>query len=939
MGLTKQYLRYINSAFFGIVGSPRANVTFVEVEGVNGKYAAVPAVEHVFLWDIKKSDKVLVLQGDKHEVTAIAKSPNKKHLAVGYNDGTIKLFSMISGDCDVTFHGHKTAVSALNYDFNGTRLVSGSKDTDVIVWDVVNESGLYRLKGHKGMITHCQFMKNRDILISSSKDTYIKWWDLETQHCFKTMVGHRTEVWGFVLTPDEKRLVTGCMDSELRVWNITYMDEMGEEDSQPPTKKIKTQESNLGEEEDEEDEDNILTCSKAGSVMRQSRERLVSMAIDPTGRVLACHGPDSSLEVFVLSTEEELAKRLKKKQKKARKKLTAIGESADIDEVTTEVTLAIEDEIKKLNVVRANRKISSFDFILDKNTLKILLLLNNNTLDTYNLVITEKKPEQSNHSSLSLPGHRSDVRSVCFSSDDTAILSASGDSVKVWNRSTQQCIRTMKCGYALCSMFVPGDRHCVIGNKAGKLEICDIASGNSLECVDAHDGAVWSLALTPDKKGFVTGSADHTVKFWEFELVKDDKVSESSKRLSVNHDRTLKMSDDVLCVKFTPDQRLLAVSLLDNTVKVFFTDTLKFFLSLYGHKLPVLTMDISSDSQLLITGSADRNIKLWGLDFGDCHKSIFAHDDSIMCLQFIPQTHMFFSGGKDRKVKQWDGDKYEHIQTLEGHHGEVWCLAVSHSGDYVVSGSHDKSLRLWEITQEILIPEEEREMEREAAYEESIAKGDEPVIAGESADGEVDMAGKKTIETVKAAERIMEAIVLYKEESAKLLDHERRCKTLKKELPAPQMHPILQAYGNISPSKYVVEVLKKVKSSELEKSLLVLPFDYVIDLLKLLDIFIKSGWVVELSCRCLFFLLRVHHGQITSNQELLPVINSLRTFTVSKVHELRDTIGFNRAGLQFIQREMEEQQEVQFFADATDHFQEKKKKRKRRERAMLAIRS
>ena len=56
-------------------------------------------------------------------------------------------------------------------------------------------------------------------------------------------------------------------------------------------------------------------------------------------------------------------------------------------------------------------------------------------------------------------------------------------------------------------------------------------------------------------------------------------------------------------------------------------DSLKFFLSLYGHKLPALTLDISSDSTLIVTGSADKNVKIWGLDFGDCHKSIFAHDD------------------------------------------------------------------------------------------------------------------------------------------------------------------------------------------------------------------------------------------------------------------------------------------------------------------------
>lgn len=89
---------------------------------------------------------------------------------------------------------------------------------------------------------------------------------------------------------------------------------------------------------------------------------------------------------------------------------------------------------------------------------------------------------------------------------------------------------------------------------------------------------------------------------------------------------------------------------------MFHAQTLKFFLSLYGHKLPVLSLDISSDNTLLVTASSDKNVKLWGLDFGDCHKSIFAHDDSIMQVLFVPNTHYFFTCGKDKIIKQWDGD-------------------------------------------------------------------------------------------------------------------------------------------------------------------------------------------------------------------------------------------------------------------------------------------
>ncbi len=64
-------------------------------------------------------------------------------------------------------------------------------------------------------------------------------------------------------------------------------------------------------------------------------------------------------------------------------------------------------------------------------------------------------------------------------------------------------------------------------------------------------------------------------------------------------------------------------------MQVFFADSLKFHLSLYGHKLPVLCMDISSDGAILASGSADKNVKFWGLDFGDCHRSLFAHNDSV----------------------------------------------------------------------------------------------------------------------------------------------------------------------------------------------------------------------------------------------------------------------------------------------------------------------
>ncbi|CAN2387708.1 WD repeat domain 3 [Pristimantis euphronides] len=932
MGLTQQYLRYAASALFGVVASLKCNVCYVTLRGEKGRYIAVGACEHVFIWDTRKGEKVLILQGQKQEVTQLCPSPDGLSLAVGYEDGAIRIFSLLSGESSITFNGHKAAVLTLNYDQLGGRLVSGSKDTDVIVWDVINESGLYRLKGHKDAVTQALFLTGRNLLVTSGKDTLVKWWDLDTQHCFRTMVGHRTEVWGLAVLLDERRLLTGSADSELRAWTVSYVSET-EDPEEPRMKKPKGPSEEVEDEDAEEEttEDRILTCQRYSSIMREGRDRVVTLGVDRTRRFLACHGTDSILEVFCVLNEDEISKKIDKKLKKARKKSK--------QEEEPEVERTLQDEIVKLTNIKASSKIKSCDLLISaKGELKVVVLLQNNSVECFSMAASLAQTgtvESTKSARLTLGGHRSDVRTVAFSSDNIAVLSAAAESVKIWNRSTLQCIRTMPCEYALCSAFVPGDRHVIVGTKSGKLQLFDLSSGTELDAVNAHDGAVWSISLSPDQRGFTTGGADKCVKFWEFELVNDDSDTQSSRRLSVKQTRVLQMDEDVLCVRYSPDNRLLAVSLLDCTVKIFFVDTLKFFLSMYGHKLPVLCMDISHDSAIIITGSADRNIKIWGLDFGDCHRSLFAHDDSVMFLQFVPKTHLFFSAGKDRKVKQWDADKFQQVQTLEGHHGEVWCLAISPNGDYIVSSSHDKSLRLWERTREPLILEEEQEMQREAEFEESVGKGDQPVVAGEK-EGEVALAGKKTIETVKATERIMEAVELHREESIKLVEHQALCKAAGKELPR-KIHPILQAYGNISSSDYILDVIKKVRSSELEESLLVLPFSYVPDLLTLFRDYIRRSQDVELICRCLFFLLRIHFGEITSNQMLLGVIEDLKSCTISRVTEARDVMGLNMAALQLLKREIEAKEEVLFFADATERFEEKKRKRKKKEKILLTL--
>ena len=51
--------------------------------------------------------------------------------------------------------------------------------------------------------------------------------------------------------------------------------------------------------------------------------------------------------------------------------------------------------------------------------------------------------------------------------------------------------------------------------------------------------------------GFVSGSADRSVKFWEWAIAVDE--ASSRRQLTISHTRTLEMTDDVLGVRMTPN--------------------------------------------------------------------------------------------------------------------------------------------------------------------------------------------------------------------------------------------------------------------------------------------------------------------------------------------------------------------------------------------------
>ncbi|CEH16129.1 WD40-repeat-containing subunit of the 18S rRNA processing complex [Ceraceosorus bombacis] len=955
----------------------KANVTAIarapqRSDDILSTYAVGYQDGSIRIWRVNPLDTeaptspALTFNGHNAAVTSLAfEDQGGLRLASGSLDTDIILWDVVAETGMYRMKGHRNAITDLAF-VPGTN----KHDSQDAYKQPSSSSASFISLGH---------------LVSASKDGLIKLWDLSMQHCLQTVVPGKGEILTLAMASgfggkyihqlkedgasdrDDASvlLLTGSAEGEVRIWEI---------DTKALAGGIQASAMDVDLESTEDAGGGLSRgfIIPHGTLPVSSSRRITQILFAPPRGAAGCGfvavmSSEKAVQVFRIRTQDDMRRKLARRNRRAREKAqkksdggiptaaTGLDDAGSNEPANAEIPWA--ERLESYTIVRPTQgRLRSFAFqdasenANSNAATPMLLALATNAIEVQSLPPppqsrSEKAtpPEATLSCGIDLPGHRSEARAVALSSDDTLLASAdSFGQLKIWNVATGRCIRTLPGAYALTVAWLPGDRHVLVGCKDGTLRSYDIPAGEAVETIQAHDGPLWSIAVHPDGQSCVTASADKDVKFWEFESVvsaieertedqsgpdqeQDEGRSAPSAgrmQLSLAHVRTLKMTDDVLFAKYSPDGRLLALSLLDTTVKVFFADSLKFFLSLYGHKLPVLSLDISSDSKLCLTVSADRNAKIWGLDYGDCHRSLFAHEEAVMGCAFEQgsqggglmggkegASHHFWTVGRDGRVRHWDGDRFELIQTLEGHHGEVWAVAAGHKGNMAVTAGADRSIRVWEKTEEPLFLEEEREREMEKLYETGApAREDDSAAVGSLAAGaeapqkmdDVGAVTKSTGETLKAGERLIEALEAADEDLRATKEWEKRGS----QGAPPARSPVLLASfapdEAVDPNLYVLRVTEKITAAQLDDALIVIPFDKVISLMRCLDHWAKKQWNIPLVARILFFLLRTHHAQIVANRVMRVTLASLSGHLRSALDRQKTTIGFNLAALRHV---------------------------------------
>ena len=119
-----------------------------------------------------------LLDGHVGTVQCVAFAADKKTLASGGSDKTIRLWDVSSGKLRETLEGHTHGLKCVAYGLDDKLLASGSFDTTVRFWDAKTGAHLSTLKGHTNTVYCVAFSPDGKRLASASFDRTIKLWRL-----------------------------------------------------------------------------------------------------------------------------------------------------------------------------------------------------------------------------------------------------------------------------------------------------------------------------------------------------------------------------------------------------------------------------------------------------------------------------------------------------------------------------------------------------------------------------------------------------------------------------------------------------------------------------------------------------------------------------------------------------------------------------------------
>ena len=182
----------------------------------------------VKVWSLQSGEKLRALKLHSGKVNAFSISSDRQTLATSSDDHTVKLWNISTGDLVRTFSWYERSIITVAFSLDGqivacgdaARFSDGHHYRGIRLWNTVTGQELFTLEGHTKSILCLAFSPDGKKLASGGKDGNVRLWSTQTGELLQNLIGHSSAVNALVFSPDGHTLATGDKYGTIRLWSL-----------------------------------------------------------------------------------------------------------------------------------------------------------------------------------------------------------------------------------------------------------------------------------------------------------------------------------------------------------------------------------------------------------------------------------------------------------------------------------------------------------------------------------------------------------------------------------------------------------------------------------------------------------------------------------------------------------------------------------------------
>jgi WD40 repeat protein len=146
---------------------------------------------------------------------------NTSILAIGYEDGTVRLWDVSTQSYASLFKEHTDRITSIRFASNGGLFLSSYDFTASIfsLDDQFEVMSSIRLEGHSDWVNDIIWLPSSNQVVTCSVDETIKVWDCQTGSCLRTLTEHTGRVTTLAILPSGQNFASGSYDKSVIIWS------------------------------------------------------------------------------------------------------------------------------------------------------------------------------------------------------------------------------------------------------------------------------------------------------------------------------------------------------------------------------------------------------------------------------------------------------------------------------------------------------------------------------------------------------------------------------------------------------------------------------------------------------------------------------------------------------------------------------------------------